>query len=280
VIDSTTVKRIGVLYHPKVQKTEAFARTISDHFSGKGLECWLLSSWDEAAAKSSVKGSDLILSVGGDGTILRVARIVFPLEIPIVGVNFGNLGFMTELEADEVLDKLPLILAGQGRIESRAMLQSMVKSTGKTYYALNDIVIGRGKNVRLVNIEVKINGDLLATYRADAVIVSTATGSTGYALAANGPILFPESRDIILKAVCPHLSLDKAVVLKSDTEIKLTAFTNHEAVISMDGQVEESLQNGEEITVTLSPKVTRFVRLKPEGNFYNTLTSKLKGKSI
>jgi NAD kinase len=92
--------------------------------------------------------------------------------------------------------------------------------------------------------------------------------------------LFPESRDIILKAVCPHLSLDKAVILKSDTEIKLTAFTNHEAVISMDGQVEESLQNGEEITVTLSPKVTRFIRLKPEGNFYNTLTSKLKGKSI
>ncbi len=251
-----------------------------DFFTKKGVGCWLHSSWDEADAKSCIEGSDLILSIGGDGTILRVARIVFPCEIPIVGVNFGNLGFMTELEADEALDKSMLILDGQGRVEERAMLQSKIESTGKTYYALNDIVIGRGRFVRLVNVEVSINGDVLATYRADAVIVSTATGSTGYSLAANGPILFPESKEMVLKAVCPHLSLDKAIILKPDTRITMKTMTNHDAVISMDGQVEDQLKNGEVVTITLSPRVTRFIRLKSADNFYKTLTSKLKGKSI
>ncbi len=274
------MKRIGVLYHPKVQKTEAFAHTIVDFFTKKGVGCWLYSSWDEARAKSCIEGSDLILSIGGDGTILRVARIVFPHEIPIVGVNFGNLGFMTELEADEALEKLTLILSGQGRIEERSMLQSKIESTGKTYYALNDIVTGRGRFVRLVNVEVSINDGVLATYRADAVIVSTATGSTGYSLAANGPILFPESKEMILKAVCPHLSLDKAILLKPDTKITLKTMTNHDAVISMDGQVEEQLKNGEVVTITLSPRVTRFIRLKPVDTFYKTLTLKLRGKSI
>ena len=280
MIDSTFVKRVGILYHPKVQKTEAFAHIIKNYLGKKGIDCWLHSSWDESGAKSCIEGSDLVLSIGGDGTILRVARIIFPREIPIVGVNFGNLGFMTELEADEALDKLALILDGQGRIEKRAMLQSQIVSTGKTYYALNDIVAGRGKFVRLINVEVSINDELLATYRADAVIVSTATGSTGYSLAANGPILFPESKEIILKAVCPHLSLDKAIILKPDTRIALKTMTNHDAVISMDGQVEEQLQSGEVVNISLSPIVTRLIRLRPGGMFYKTLTSKLKGKSI
>lgn len=274
------MKRIGILYHPKVQRTEAFARSIKDFLVQRGYTCGLHSSWDEAGARACVEGSDIVLSIGGDGTILRVARIIFPHKIPIVGVNFGNLGFMTELEADEALEKLLLILDGQGRIEERAMLEATVRSSGVTYYALNDTVVGRGKNVRLVNIEVNINGGILATYRADAIIVSTATGSTGYSLAANGPILFPESKEMVLKAVCPHLSMDKALVLARDTEITLQVMTNHDAVISVDGQVEESLRNGEQVSIKRSEHVTRFIRLRPAGAFYASLTAKLRGKTL
>jgi NAD+ kinase len=134
--------------------------------------------------------------------------------------------------------------------------------------------------MRLINVEVAINGEVFTTYRADAVIVSTATGSTGYSLAANGPILYPESHDIMLKAVCPHLNMDKAIVLAPSTRITLKAFTNHEAMISMDGQVEELLKNGDQVEVRLAEQTSRFLRLRPRGSFYSTLVSKLKGKSL
>lgn len=274
------MKRVGILFHPKVQRAESFAHTIEDFLNGESIKCWLHSSWDEAEAKKCVGGSDLIISVGGDGTILRVARIIFPEEVPIVGVNFGNLGFMAELEAEEALSKLPAILAGGGWIEKRAMLQAEISSSGKIYNALNDVVVARGRFIRLVNIEVTIDGEAFTTYRADAVMVSTATGSTGYALAANGPILTPESREMILKAVCPHVSMDKALILMPDTRIELKVLTNHEAIISMDGQVESQLQNGEKISVLLSPHVSRFIRLQPRTKFFNTIATKLRGKSI
>jgi len=131
-----------------------------------------------------------------------------------------------------------------------------------------------------VNIDVNINGEAFTTYRADAVIVSTATGSTGYSLAANGPILTPESREMILKAVCPHLSMDKALILTPETKIELKVRTNHEAIISMDGQVESQLQNEDKISVSISPHFSRFIRLRPGTQFYNTIASKLRGKSI
>jgi NAD+ kinase len=280
VIVCCSMKRIGILYHPKVEKSERFARDIEVFLQGRGIGCWIHSSWDEGEARSALAGSDLIISVGGDGTILRAARIIFPLGIPIVGVNFGNLGFMAELEAEEARDKLVEIIGGGGWIEERAVLQSVVRSSGNTYHALNDVVVGRGKFLRLINVEVTIDGQAFTTYRADAVIISTATGSTGYSLAANGPILYPESRDILMKAVCPHLNLDKAIVLAPSAKIVLKAFTNHEAMISMDGQVEEQLKSGDEIEVSMAQPTVRFLRLRSRDSFYSTLVSKLKGKLL
>ena len=275
-----SVKRIGILFHPKVEKSELFARKIEDFFKVKGVGCWLHSSWDESGAQNQLDKTGLMVSVGGDGTILRVARIIYPREIPLVGVNFGNLGFMAELESGDALEKLMEIIEGGGWIDQRSMLEAKLGSSGKIYHALNDVVVGRGRNLRLVNVEVKIDEDQFTTYRSDAVIVSTATGSTSYMLAANGPIIYPESKDMILKAVCPHLSMDKALVVASGASIRLKVMTNHEAIVSMDGQVEEMLTNGEEVTVSLSPHVTRFARLRPRSMFYTTLVTKLKGKSL
>jgi len=280
MIDCGTVKRIGILYHPKVEKTERFAHDLLNFLRSKDIQCWVHSSWDEAAAKDMLGGSDLIVSVGGDGTILRVARIIFPLGIPIVGINFGNLGFMTELEAGEARDKLELIIKGEGWIDERAMLQARVISSGHVFHALNDVVVGRGKFLRLINIDVSLDGDFFTTYRADAVIISTATGSTGYVLAANGPVIYPESRDIILKAVCPHLTTDKAIVVSPSTKISLKVFTNHDAIVSMDGQVEETLKDGTEIEVSITEVTTKFLRLRNKNSFYSTLTAKLNRKSL
>jgi NAD+ kinase len=280
MVDCGTVKTIGILYHPKVEKTERFARDLLDFLQSKHVRCWVHSSWDEAGARDALGDSDLVVSVGGDGTILRVARIIFPLGIPIVGVNFGNLGFMTELEAGEARDQLELIINGQGWIDERVMLQAQVGPSGRVFHALNDVVVGRGKYLRLINIDVSLDGDFFSTYRADAIIIATSTGSTGYAMAANGPVIYPESHDIIMKAVCPHFNMDKAIVLSPSTRITLKVFSNHEAIVCMDGQVEETLPNGAEIEVSLTEKTTKFLRLRDKNSFYRTLTAKLNRKSL
>ncbi|MDD5313195.1 MAG: NAD(+)/NADH kinase [Dehalococcoidia bacterium] len=274
------MKRIGILFHPKVQTSENFACQIEDYFKKKGVQCWLHSSWDESGAQKQLDKTDLMISVGGDGTILRVARIVYPRELPIVGVNFGKLGFMAELEAGDALEKLSVIIDGGGWMDERSMLQAQLDSSKRIYHALNDVVVGRGQRMRLINVDVSIDGEMFTTYRADAVIVATPTGSTGYSLAANGPIIHPESKDIILKAVCPHLNMDKALVLAAGAKIKLKVRAIHDAIISMDGQVEEELKSGDEVNVSISPHVTRFVRLRPRSMFYTTLVEKLKGKSL
>ncbi len=228
--------------------------------------------------KPQISGSDLILSIGGDGTILRAVRAVVPQVVPIVGINLGNLGFMTELKADEALDKLPRLLDGKGWIEERAMLEAELPSKDKFFHALNDVFVGRRSFARLVRIETKVDGELLATHRADGVILATATGSTGYSLASGGPILCPQAKEIIFKPVCPHLALDRAVVLPPDVEIKLKVTTTHEAMLSIDGQVELPLNSEDEIKIKCSSHVARFLRIRPRAYFYSYLESRLKGK--
>jgi len=272
------VKRVGILYHPKIEKAKAFSRELEKFLSAHGISVWLCSAWEEEQAKAQVAESDLILSIGGDGTILRAARAVVPHSVPIVGINLGNLGFMTELEAAEALDKLPRLLGGEGWIEERAMLEAGTPSGGKVFHVLNDVVVGRRSSARLVNIETKIGDEVLATYRADGVIVATATGSTGYSLAAGGPILHPQAREILLKPLCPHLTLDKALVLPPEAVIQLKVTTSHEAMLSLDGQVESPLRSGEEVQVKISPYVARFLRVQPKTYFYSSLGHRLKGK--
>jgi NAD+ kinase len=272
------VKRVGILYHPKIAKAKAFSVELEKFLSAQRISFWTCSAWEEDKAKPKIAGSDLILSIGGDGTILRAVRAIVPDKVPVVGINLGNLGFMTELTADEAFDKLPRLLGGEGWIEERAMLEAEFKSQGKVFQALNDVFVGRRSLARLVQIETKIDGEILATHRADGVIVVTATGSTGYLLAADGPILYPESRQIVFKPVCPHLAPDNAVVLPPEAKIQLKVTTTHEAMLSIDAQVELPLTSGDEIRVRLSSYVGRFLRIRPKGYFYSYLESRLKGK--
>ena len=272
------MKRVGILYHPKLEKAKPFGRELEKFLSAQGISSWLCSAWEEEKAKPQVAGSDLILSIGGDGTILRAARAVVPHAVPIVGINLGNLGFMTELKAAEAFDKLPRLLGGEGWIEERAMLEAEKVSQGRAFHVLNDVFVGRRSSARLVSIEAKIDGEVLTTYRADGVIVATATGSTSYLLAAGGPILYPQAREILLKPVCSHLTLDKTLVLPPEAVIQLKVTTSHEAMLSLDGQVESPLRSGDEVKVKLSSYVARFLRVQPRTYFYGSLASRLRGK--
>jgi len=266
------------LFHPKIEKAKTFSRDLEKFLKKQGVSFWTCSAWEDAEAKAQIVGSDLICSIGGDGTILRALRAIVPNKVPVVGINLGNLGFMTELRADEAFDKIPRLLDGEGWTEERAMLEAELPSQRKVFQAVNDVFVGRRSLARLVQIETRVDGEILATHRADGVIVSTATGSTGYLLAADGPILYPEARQMVFKPVCPHLSLDNAVVLPPEAKIQIRVTTTHEAMLSIDAQVEMLLSSGEEVKVKQSPHVARFLRLRPRGYFYSYLDSKLKGK--
>jgi NAD+ kinase len=219
--------------------------------------------------------------VGGDGTILRAVQVVIPGKTPITGINLGKLGFMTEFDAAEALAKLPSLLDGKGWIDERAMLQAEVAVSGqepRVFHALNDVVVARGEVVRLIRVEASVDGQPLTTYKTDSVIVATATGSTGYALAARGPILYPQSRDFLLVPVAPHLSSAYPLVLPEKAGVTLRLNTYHPAVLSVDGHINLPLSNGDTVTVRRSPHVARFLRLRPRESFYGFLEDKLRGK--
>jgi NAD+ kinase len=274
------MKNIGILYHPKVQKTLAKALEIQDFLKKKKVTAWTCSAWDKDTACKQIGKTDLIITVGGDGTILRAIQSIIPGSTPLLSVNLGRLGFLTELSADEALDKLPEFLKGKGWIDERAMLQAEVACSGKqpvTFHALNDVVAARGEIARIIKLEASIDGKPLTTYRADGVIVATATGSTGYALAARGPVMYPQSQDLLLLPVAPHLSLTYPLVLPPASVITLKLDTYLKATLSVDGHINLPLDDGDTVTVKKSPLVARFLRIRPPGSFYKTVEEKLKG---
>jgi NAD+ kinase len=272
---SLSVKRVGILYHPGLEKARDLAAKIKELLSAHEVSLWQCSARDEAKAKPQVADSDLILSIGGDGTILHAARITAPIAVPILGINLGRLGFITELNGDEALSNLPNLLEGNGWIEERAMLEAQIEN--KSFHALNDVVV-RSTAVSLVNIRVEIDAELLTIYRADGIIIATATGSTGYSLAAGGPILQPQSKEIVLKPISCHLGLSHALVLPPQSIVDLEIASGDKAMLSLDGQVDLALSSEQNVTIKLSPYVTRFLRIHQPTYFYSSLWQKLRGR--
>jgi len=275
------VKKIGILYHPKVEATRTKAGELEAFIKSRGITVWVCSAWDRDDAYTKLDGTDLLLTVGGDGTILRAVQAVIPGTTPITGINLGKLGFMTEFDADEAQGKLPSLIDAGGWIDERTMLQAEVVASGREsriYHALNDIVVARGEIARLIRVEAIVDGQHLTNYKTDGVIVATATGSTGYALAARGPILYPQLRDFLLMPIAPHLSSAYPLVLPEMAEVALHLNTYHAATLSVDGHMNLPLSNGDAIIIKRSPHVARFLRIRPRESFYSSLEDKLKGK--
>jgi len=269
------VKCIGILYHPLREKARNLAEKLEELLSSQGVTSWRCSALEEDEAKTKVAGTELILSIGGDGTILRTVRIVTPVSVPILGVNQGRLGFITEIDGNEVLSNLLDLLEGAGWIEERAMLEAQIGD--KNFHALNDVVL-RSVAVRLVNIEVEIDGTAITTYRADGIIMATATGSTSYSLASGGPILHPQSREIVLQPISCHLGLSYPLVFPPQSIVDLQVAHGDKVVLSIDGQVESPLPDGQSVRVKLSPHVARFLRIHEPAHFYSSLWQKLGGE--
>lgn len=258
-------RRIGVIYSPWVEEAapmaDALARELRD-----GFEPWVCSVLDLEEHERQARECSIFVTVGGDGTILRAVRLAAPAEIPIVGVNLGRVGYMAELEADEAEARISSYARGDGWVEERTMLEAQILPPGHTgdglpsYTGLNDAVVSRVKPSRMVYVAVRVDGYALAYYAADAIVVATATGSTGYALAAGGPILYADAPSLIVQPVAPQLADDAAVVLHPGAVVEIEVEADQDAMVSVDGYLDLDIHPGGVIRVQESAHRTRFLR--------------------
>jgi NAD+ kinase len=275
-------KAIGIIYNENTAGAFDLAAEMSVRLKAR-WPVWTRSTVQAESESEQISGVGAVVTIGGDGTILRVARIVAPLGVPIVGVNLGRLGFMTELAQDEALEGVPRLLDGEGWVEERAMLQTEIvpparrrnRAAPTVCHALNDVVVGRAVVSRLVHVRTVVDSALLATYRSDALIIATATGSTGYSMAARGPILSPTADDIIIVPVAAHLSFDSPVVVPGASTIELTVESATKCMVSVDGQMDLELAPDATVRLTKSLHVARFLRSHPPNYYYATLIQRL-----
>jgi NAD+ kinase len=270
------VKKVGIFVHSRSEAAGKLAQDVSAYLKANGTdEVWTSSDWDEASTQHDIPGSEMLICLGGDGTVLHAARSVIPHEIPILGVNMGRLGFLAEVRPGDLMDYLPRLRAGDYRLEQRSMLQARIPAWGATYYALNDVVVGRRTVSRPVYVEVTVNGSRLAVHRCDAIIAATATGSTAYSLSAGGPVLHPESADIIVTPVSTHMSVERPVILPPDTLVDFMVSADKDAVVSIDGQIDRDLSSGDIVHICRAAHQARFVRFSDPDDYYAMLSERL-----
>ncbi|MDD4874370.1 MAG: NAD(+)/NADH kinase [Dehalococcoidales bacterium] len=274
------MEKFGVVYHPLKDGALSIAHKIEAFLNSRGLSPWLCSAWDGEALRVNLLRMDCAITIGGDGTILRTAQAITPHSIPIIGVNLGEIGFLTEIAPNEIIEKLSIILDGGGWIDERAMLEARLiynrEEASLDFYILNDIVIARGEIARIINIEASIDGTPLTMYKADGVIVATATGSTGYSIAAGGPILHPKDSHYLLVPIMAHFSFSKILIIPSESVVELKIAPIHKAVLSIDGHISLPMGEGDTVEIKHSAVKTKFLRIKPGASFYSTLEQKLK----
>jgi NAD+ kinase len=272
----TIPRRVAIGAHPQIPAAAEEAENIARFLGARGLETHWGKFNDPAFRQRLEKEADLCIALGGDGTMLRAGHLCAPLHIPILGINWGRFGFLAEVKRDEWQSALPLLLEGRYWLEGRMMLQATHLREGEplgSWTVLNEVVISRGNFVRPVNLRAQVDGYPLASYVADGLIVATPTGSTAYALAVGGPIMPPDLRNILIVAVAPHLSVDRAIILSEGSVVVVTVNTSHQAVISVDGQAPITMDDGDQVRVEANHNTACFVRFRDRGYFYRNITN-------
>jgi len=267
---------IAIAAHPEVPLAFEEASQIADFLNERGLQAFYGFLYDaDLIERVSAGEVDLMIALGGDGTMLRAGHLCAPHHTPIFGVNMGKFGFLMEFKHNEWKTAIEKLLARDFWLENRMLLCAEQwrgdKKKGE-WEVLNEVVVGRGEIVRPVYLDASVDGRFLTTYVADGLIAATATGSTAYALAAGGPILPPELRNILLVPVAPHLSIDRAIMLAEGSSVSITVHTDHQAVISIDGQAPIHLADGDRVDARASDYTAQFVRIQDPGYFYRNLT--------
>lgn len=223
--------------------------------------------------------ADLVVVLGGDGTLISGARLVGDRQVPILGVNLGSLGFLTEITLDELYPALESCLKGDFRISERMMLRATVVRGGtdvEEHKVLNDVVINKGALARIADLETTVNGAYLTTFKADGLIISTPTGSTGYSLSADGPIVHPELDCLIITPICPHTLTNRPIVVAGDALVSVELKSvNEDVLLTLDGQVGVELMHGDTILIRKAKQRTRLIKSSSK-DYFEVLRTKLK----
>ncbi|MCE1252048.1 MAG: NAD(+)/NADH kinase [Anaerolineae bacterium] len=269
--------RIAIGMHPSLIGSDRTAQEVSAALGAFNLETVICDSLYSDKLKNCIEKSelDILIALGGDGTMLRAGRICAPHQLPVLGINLGHFGFLMELDGKNWREALPRLAQAQYMIEDRMMIHGehwRGESLQAEWEALNDVVISRGSQVRPIQLIAEVDGYSITNYVADGLIVATPTGSTAYALAVQGPVLSPELRNILIAPVAPHLSVDKTIIVADSSKIRVVVRTRHEAVLSPDGRGPMHLVDGDVIKVQSSKHIASFVRLYDPGYFYHNLT--------
>ena len=273
------MQTFGILFHPKITKTTDIARELSLRLAEQAVGSWIASAWDEAEIRARLVGTQMLITLGGDGTILRTARLSAGSDVPIAGVNFGRVGFLAEYQPEQLLSCVDDLVNGQFWLEERRMLHAELWRADTQfghYDALNDVVIGRGTVARVVRLRVVIDGTEPIHHTADGIIIATPTGSTAYNVSAGGPIADPRVRVMIITPIAPHLSLLGPMIVPDSSNVEVWVESDYPALVSMDGQVELRLESNDCVRVHTSHKVSRFVRTHPKEYFYAGLSRRLR----
>ena len=265
-------KKVGIVFKKTREATET-AGVVGEYFRSHGREVLT----DEPAI---ARDADLVVVLGGDGTLLHAARLLAGRRAPILGVNMGSLGFMTEVPHGEIYPTLDLVLAGRATVSERLKLGVHVhrgsdRAPALAAEVLNEVVIAKGALAPMAELEVKAGGQYVTTYKADGVIVATPTGSTAYALASNGPIVYPTMEGVIIAPICPHTLTQRPLVVPDDGDIELLLVNDTEVFLTMDGRPGLPISRGDRVQVKQSPNRVLLVR-NPKIDFFGILRTKLR----
>lgn len=277
---------IGIIPHTRKPAAVELSKELIGYFSARNVDVWL----EQGAASligfpelgqplQELKNVSVLLVLGGDGALLNAARLVSGLNIPLLGVNMGHLGFLTELEKEDIYEALEKLLQGEYGVEERMFIDCVVIRDGAetaSYRALNDVVITRGTFARIIQLQTYVDGHHVMDYIADGMIVATPTGSTAYSLSAGGPIVDPLLDSITLTPICPHTLAARSVVVRPQSEVKVSVEAAHEDImLTVDGQLGFRLQSKDTLVIRQSPVRAGFVKLRGR-NFFQVLHERLK----
>lgn len=276
---------VGIVSKPHIPQAAAIVCELLDWLEQRGVRCRCdaqtaaYANRKEFFTREEVpKGSDLVIVLGGDGTLLAAARVVAGLDVPLLPVNLGQLGFLTAIPVGDLYPELERALRGEHRMGRRRMVDCDLMRDGKaiaSYSALNDVVINKSELARMIDLDTHVDDHFVAAYKADGLIISTPTGSTAYSLSAGGPVVFPSVAAFCITPICPHMLTNRPVIVPDTSVIHILSHSDDAVYLTVDGQIGQHMLKGDRVICRASEKVIQLIR-PPRMLFFDVLREKLK----
>ncbi len=274
-----TVRRMGFAYNPTIEDAVELGERAAGWCRMRGIDHWTAPAGETAALVERLPGTDVLVVLGGDGTFLRAAQAVAVVDVPLLGINLGKVGFLSKAEADQLEAVLEHLRTGAYVIRERMGLAGSILPAGREgdtrFTALNDIVVARGSLARVVRLAVTIDESHLATFIADGLIIASPTGSTGYSFSAGGPILDPHGRNLVVTPIAGYLSAIRSIVVSPEQVVRARIIDAHEALVSIDGREDHRVEVGDIVEVRALERPIRFVEPTGAMPFWDLLRTKV-----